>query len=402
MRARLSIGACLLAIGAMASVGPATATAGSISGKVTNSDEVGIADVYVCATHPELFMPGGGCDFSEGDGDYELTDVPPGTYVVHFEAPQSVNYVREFYDDKQRRSEATPLTIGSGAVTGIDAELATGGQITGRVTDADTGLPIEGVEACERNVVSPEVSHCDRTDSAGVYTIHSLATGSYKVGFHVFESPNYMPRYYGGGATEAEGGVVPVTAGEVTPDIDVEMDEGIQLTGTLTEAGTGEPVKWVPVCALDATTEKIATCLYSKEDGTYSLAGLPFGSYVVSFAVDRTVEEIVLHPDGYVRQYYDGKPTFAEADPVGGSEPQVITGLDALLVKGPEVFPSPPPGQSPGPPPAVLPLVTPLPPPLQAKPPVRPRKCKKGFRKKKVKGRYRCVRKQKQRPKQRR
>jgi hypothetical protein len=402
MRARLSIGACLLVIGAMASVGPATATAGSISGKVANSDEVGIADVYVCATHPELFMPGGGCAFSEGDGEYELTDVPPGTYVVHFEAPQNVNYVREFYDDKQRRPEATPLTIGSGAVTGIDAELATGGEITGRVTDADTGLPIEGVEACEREVVSPEVSHCDKTDSAGVYGIHGLATGSYKVEFHVLDSPNYIARYYGGAATEAEGAVVSVTAGKVTPGVDVEMEEGIQLAGTMTEAGTGEPVEWVPVCALDAATEAIAMCRSSREDGTYSLPGLPLGSYVVSFAVDRMVEGIVLHPDGYVRQFYDDKPTFAEADPVGGSEPQVITDLDALLVKGPEVFPPPPPGQSPEPPPLVLPLVTPSPPPLQARPPARLRKCKKGFRKKKVKGRYRCVRKQKQRPRQRR
>lgn len=396
MGRRLTAVACGLVLWGLAALAPAVAVAGSIGGTVTDEADDGISGVYVCATSPDLIGPPGGCDFSDSDGDYVIEGTPASFFVVWFEAPQHLNYVPEFYGDAANRDQAQPIVVASAPVTGIDAELATGGQVTGRVTDTATDLPISGVYVCAENLAPAEVTFCDHTDAEGEYAVHSLATGSYRVAFSVFESPNYVTTFYDGKTSTSEAAAVPVTVGGLTPGIDAEMEEGVQLTGTLTESGSGDPVGSVPACALDRLTGATVSCSWSREDGTFSLAGLPLGSYVVGFAVDHVFEGIVLHPDGYVRRYFDDVPTFAAATAVGGPGPGVVTGIDAELVAGPEVFPDEPPvSEDPGP---VLPPVTTPTLPVTIKPQPRPRPCKKGFHKKKVKGKIRCVRNKHRRP----
>ena len=116
-------------------------------------------------------------------------------------------------------------------------------------------------------------------------------------------------------------------------------------------------------------------------DGTYWMPGLPFGSYVVSFAVD--VEEepgLILHPDGFVRQYYNGKPTFAAADHLTSAGPTEFTGIDAQLVRARKPSRT---GACPTLPPTIVTLIE--------RPPPQPLRCRKHFRKKSVKGKRRCV-----------
>jgi hypothetical protein len=99
---------------------------------------------------------------------------------------------------------------------------------------------------------------------------------------------------------------------------------------------------------------------------------------------------MVLHPDEYVRQYYDGKPTFAEATLVGGPA-GTYPGIDAQLVKGPEVIPEKSIPASTPPPPNVTVTVDPRRP--------RPLRCRKGFVKRRTHGKPRCVRAGHRKPK---
>jgi len=377
--------ASAVAVGMLAAAAPASAGTGSINGTVTDAADDGIAGIYVCAHDRGLQGPYWGCDFTDGDGGYSITGLEPWEYTVWFrDESQSINYVNEYWENKPTRALANGVNVGTGAVDGIDAELATGAQITGTVTDEATGLPVEGVQACAPNVVQTEMTYCDRTDFEGRYAINSLATGSYRVEFSVTEAPNYVTQYYPGKASWSEAEPVAVTAGAITPSIDAEMRQGVRITGTLTEPG-GAAVPWVPVCALDPVTEVDVQCTSAREDGTYSLAGLAPGSYKVGFAIDRKEEGLVLHPDGYVRQYFDHRPTFAEASLVGGVA-GVYPGIDALLSQGPETWPNEPPA------PPYLPIsgsaLWPLGPANTAR-----KKCKKGFHRKKVKGKKRCVKK---------
>lgn len=374
---------------ALGSAAPALAAEASISGRVTDAESgLGVAGVEVCASGG-AFGLGGGCGFSAEGGGYEISDVPPGTYYVKFaEESQSLNYLPQTYDANPTQEGTQALAVGAGEeIEGVDAALLPGGQITGRVTDAVTGLGVEGVHVC----ASPDIAgyegviNCARSEGKeGEYDVHSLPTGSYTLEFYVEGSPNYVRQYYPGRAAPAEAEAVAVVAGATRSGLDATMQQGIQITGEITEAGSGGPVKWVGVCAWRPSTETRVVCTGSEPDGTYSIAGLPPGSYVVGFAVDSKEDGLDLHPDGYVRQYYDHKATFAAADLVGGPVSAVYAGIDATLTQGPEIWPE---EAVPTVSPVARPIVLPLPKP----------KCRKGFHRKSVNGKSHCVRKAKKR-----
>jgi hypothetical protein len=371
---------------ALGSAAPALAAEASISGRVIDAEtELGIEGVEVCASGGN-FGPWGGCGFSGAGGNYEIADVPPGSYLVKFaEESQSLNYLPQTYDANPEQEGTQALAVDAGEeIEGVDAALLPGGQITGKVTDAVTGLSVEGVHVC----ASPDIAgyegviNCAHSDGAGEYTVHSLPTGSYTLEFFVEGSPNYIRQYYPGRAAAAEAEAVAVVAGATRSGLNAAMQPGIQITGTITEAGTGSPIKWIGICAWRPSTETRVACAGSEPGGAYSIAGLPLGSYVVGFAVDSKEDGVVLHPDGYVRQYYDHKATFAAADLVGGPVSAVYTGIDAALTQGPEVWPE-----------EAVPIVPPIGRPVVRRP--SPVKCRKGFHRKSVKGKSRCVRKAK-------
>lgn len=61
------------------------------------------------------------------------------------------------------------------------------------------------------------------------------------------------------------------------------------------------------------------------EDGSYTVSGLPAGSYKVQFEGSAA---------GAISQWYPGAPTFESATPVTLASGQSLTGVDASLVKG--------------------------------------------------------------------
>lgn len=247
---------------ALGSAGPAVAATGSISGKVVDATtKAGISQIWVCTHSAFLLGPFGGCAFTDVNGEYTIPAIEPSSYVVVFNEEGRQGHLAQYYDGAATREGAETVTVGDGQlVTGIDAELGESGKIAGNVTDVDSGLPIEGVETC-----APEaggfkdgaVTHCDKTDVDGDYLIEGLATGSYKVEFRVEEEPNYIAQYYNGKGSLAEAEPVSVVAPLLTDGIDAAMKEGVQITGRLTEAGSGNPVKWIRVCALQAGTEAV-------------------------------------------------------------------------------------------------------------------------------------------------
>jgi hypothetical protein len=129
---------------------------------------------------------------------------------------------------------------------------------------------------------------------------------------------------------------------------------------------------------------------------------LPAGTYAVSFAVDWVEEGLDLHPDGYVRRYWNEVPSFGESTLLAGTAGAVLDGIDAVLTKGEEVFPNcevqsacpPPPssGETSSSGSGIPPTTTTLP---QARPATQPLirrpRCKKGFRHVVRGGRARCI-----------
>jgi hypothetical protein len=370
---------------------PAVAAGGSISGTVKSADtDEGIEGIYVCANSPNFGVIGG-CTGTDADGNYKIDGLQANWYSVSFEEEGRKNYVAQWYRLAAHREDALGVQVGPDQeVTGIDAELETGGQVTGRVTDVETGSPIEFVEVCAPQIDSVEeirTIHCDRTDSEGNYTVQALPTGNYKIEFGTtpgsLNQVNYIHQYFPAKSRWDEAEVRSISAGSTWTGVDAAMQRGVEISGTVTDT-SGAPVVWQSrICALDAGSEAIVQCAPPEKDGIYRIGGLPFGSYKVSFGVDVEDEPgLVLRPDGFLPQYYNGKPTFAAADTLSSAGPNVFTGIDARLERGDD-------------PVKPLPPVTGPDPSLWASPPtVKPRKqlrCKKGFRKQRVKGKPRCV-----------
>jgi hypothetical protein len=121
-------------------------------------------------------------------------------------------------------------------------------------------------------------------------------------------------------------------------------------------------------------------CDTTDSSGDYILRSLPASSYLVAFGLE-------YHPWGVgADQWWEGAATAAEADPLVITPPQAHTGINGWATS--PFWPQELPPESPAGPASVS--VAP-PPPLELKP--RPRKCRKGFHRKLVKGKKRCVRK---------
>jgi hypothetical protein len=101
------------------------------------------------------------------------------------------------------------------------------------------------------------------------------------------------------------------------------------------------------------------------------------GSYKVVFSPEPSGTE---GPSSFPTQWWGGQSTFASAALIEITPPAIVNNIDASLT----ALPTPTP-------------VTPIPPPVVKK----PLKCKRGFVKRKVHGKQRCVKRHKAKPKPR-
>jgi hypothetical protein len=366
---------------------PAVAQAATISGTV--SDEVthaGIGGVQVCPT-PQPYAFEVACVETDPSGYYYVVGLPTGQYRVSFSgAINNLPYVDELYDDAPDILDADLVTLSaSDEVKQLDVELAQGGSISGTLTDEDGGAPIEGMPACAWDVGT---WRCDKSDSAGRYQINGLPSGEYDVEYESWNLVNYQRELYEDAETLAEATRVAVVAPGITTGIDAELAKGAEILGHVSDEESGGPLLGVMVCAGEPPDPERGTCDVTDPDGNYALRGMPAGTYLIEFGVQTGPFS------RSVGQWWDGGATLEEADQIAIAPPESRTGIDGSL---PYYYGTPQPRSEPAPevseeaaappPPArfqFLPVVgrNPLP------------KCRKGFHRKLVKGKKRCVRKQ--------
>lgn len=208
---------------------------GEISGKVTSaSGGAGLEGVEVCAEEPGIEEDFGRCATTGAGGDYTISSLPSGSYVVaFFPGSSELNYVTQYYEDSDSYSGAKLVSVTApDTKSGIDAQLAIGGQISGRVTDASTAAALQEIEVCAfpRSTTGEEArfEHCTSTAANGEYTISGLASGEYDVEFISFflEPSTYLTQYYSDKYLLAEAQSVTVVQGSLVSGIDAAMERG--------------------------------------------------------------------------------------------------------------------------------------------------------------------------------
>lgn len=171
------------------------------------------------------------------------------------------------------------------------------------------------------------------SNGGGEYTIVGLASGSYKVQFFGgYElNTNYLPQYFNGKLTLSAATAVGVTAGATTSGVNAALAPGGEIAGVVTNTAHAS-IADVSVCAGATGSGFSGNCAETNAAGEYTIVGLASGSYTISFAAGGcSEEEGGCVRQNYLSQYYSGKATSSEANPVTVTAGAATTGVDAEL-----------------------------------------------------------------------
>lgn len=197
------------------------------------------------------------------------------TYTVRFEGPPGdrADTVRLTI----RRADGTESTASASAAVTVTATL---GALTGTLTDDVTGDPLPGVRVM---VVGASTSRGATTNATGRFGFPDLAPGGYRVtagNLVELVASDYAPEWYRDQTDLASADVVPVTAG-ATAVVDLALAVGGRITGTVTDAATGEPLEGADVSFRGGSIGGPMGGHLTDASGRYTLTGLPTGSYQV-------------------------------------------------------------------------------------------------------------------------
>jgi len=265
------------------------AATSTISGKVTVAGKgvsgvvVGliISDQFRSNVRPTRFRA-----TTDEDGNYRLTNVPPGTYDV---IPASPIYIAS----DGRKS----LVVGKNeTVENIDIALERGGVITGKVTDAD-GRPVieetinvSAAAAWQRLPYFREV----RTDDRGIYRAYGVPAGSYKVSAGGGTNSTFGSRrpegrhqrtYHPSAVDPAAATVIDVSDGSEATNVDITFGgpaRTFSARGRIIDSDTDQPVPNTPVGAQRSWEHGISSMgglAESNKDGEFKVENLAPGKY---------------------------------------------------------------------------------------------------------------------------
>jgi len=199
---------------------------GTIHGNVSRtSDGSPIANLWVSATNSITgeYWDGG---MTDSNGDYVIIGLPAASYKIRAESSGS-DFAFEWYPEAISWDDANPVAVTAGEhVYNIDFTLDSGGSITGRVTDAESGQPMSYVWVEAHLYDSGHWGNGASTDESGNYEIDGLPAGDYRVRVATWDVPNVLEEYYDDSHDWNTASRVAVTAGSSTDNIDMALDYG--------------------------------------------------------------------------------------------------------------------------------------------------------------------------------
>jgi hypothetical protein len=308
---------------------------GTISGVVTFEPGFPVPEVCVYADKPGAVGYWSGFARVSPNGPYKIKGLETGDYKLEFRGcGDSDNVARQFYPGKANYTDAIPVSVTQGSDTpGIDAHLAPGGAITGKV------IPIqEPAEVCGMSVkvFDSDGNLAGSYNSPGFlytpvdYKIDQLITGNYRLYFEqgclaIFSmDPFWVSEYFNNQSSLAEATPVSVTEGSTTSQVSAVLGPEGTITGKVTDT-EGAPLENICVEASDENGPA-GIVAHTDSGGQYSLNALSGGSYKLKFSDCQDTNELIV-----TSEYYDDKATLEEAVPVSVSNGRVRSAVDAQL-----------------------------------------------------------------------
>jgi 5-hydroxyisourate hydrolase-like protein (transthyretin family) len=250
---------------------------------------------------------------TDSNGNYSFGPIPPGvTYEVEFNpGGGDTGYNTAYYGG----ASPTAFSVTAGQTTsGINGQIQPD-EVTGQLTEQATGGALSGIEVELLNGSGTEVAETT-TDGNGDYSFSAIPPGTYHVEFN--------PQGANGSYNSANSGNFTVTAGQTTSGIDGQLFTGGLISGTVTNPA-GQDISGASLQIVNVNTDYYYYAT-TGSNGTYTLDGLPTGSYHVLFRP----------PSGqdYLYQYYPDKSDAAAAQGVSVTTGQTTMNINASLATG--------------------------------------------------------------------
>lgn len=306
----VAIFAFLLGVSAQAQTPSAPSTA-TVSGEITLAGQPA-ANVVVTATTKFEFpgVPPKALARTKTDsaGRYQLRNLPAGKLVIAPQAPAFI--VNNKPENETGGSEIEVSLDEDETLKNVNFALTRGGVITGRIT-AEDGRPVIAqnvtlsIAPTEGENGHPGIpahivrSESVRTDDRGIYRIFGLEPGRYLISCgrnteaaemeFAFGNQNsfYERIYYPAAIEAAQAGVIEVTPGSETGNVDIRLGKllhGFRVSGHISSS-TNVPVKRAFLTvSLTKDGAKVKSISYgiSDENGDFNISGLQSGTYVLT------------------------------------------------------------------------------------------------------------------------
>jgi hypothetical protein len=276
-------------------------------------------------------------------GNYTVTGLPAGSYRVEFNRVSGYAYSEaQFYSghpENQGPASADPVNLAAGqARAGVNATLVKGGSISGKLVDgAGNTLAYCRMQAYTDTGVL--VGRETQSWNDGTFTIGGLTTGVYKI--RVFASrysscdggTQYLTNGNGGATTTDPAGAIGVS---VTRGVDHPLASNVvytiggRISGHVTLPADARYRDRFVVARNLANGAIIRSAVASQDDGSYTIRGLPTGSYRVTFA---RLSGIALSQT----EFFNNHPESAglgSANAVPVTQGTTRAAVDAALAKG--------------------------------------------------------------------
>ncbi len=264
---------------------------------------------------------------ANASGEYWMAGLPAGSYKLVFFADSTQNNLYEWYDDQRTFNAAAPIAVTLNNTTAnINAQLAAGGIISGRVTD-ETGAPLAEVVIAAWTEDGLSGYWVAESDGNGDYQVKGLPAGNIKL---MFELTGYPAKFNGNGYSFEQSTPVSVTLGAETSGINMVLEKGGHISGTIID-GAGNPVSGIRVLTYDATSHDYlrppGNVAFTAADGTYSIQ-VRAGQTHVLFDASAKPES------GLRSQFYSNQTTFAAAGSVDVIKEGTTPNINATLAAG--------------------------------------------------------------------
>lgn len=227
----------------------------SVSGKVieakTGEPMEGVFVTVNAQDHSGTQLRGG----TDKEGLFHVDALADGDYQI-------------FLDDDTRVlvGEAPKFSIAKAAlVEGIVLTAADGGTISGMVTDAETGEPINGIRiTAQGNQTASNRPLQGISDETGFYEITGVPGGSYTM------RRRWKEGYRHGESRENKS--VTLALGEVLENVDFAVPRGLSMSGIVVDEA-GDPVQGVTVYCKPVVDNDEGEDVRTTEDGTFTVRG---------------------------------------------------------------------------------------------------------------------------------